>query len=354
MVKVRERGEQIRLFILENVTKHPGDIVGFAADHFKISRQAAYKHVKRLTSQLALTEEGNTKNRIYKLAPLIESTKVYSISPDLAEDVVWRNDTSLLLGQQPQNVLDIWQYGFTEMFNNANEHSEGSSIIVHVEKTALTTEISVVDNGVGIFKKIKAAMNLLDERHAILELSKGKLTTDPKHHSGEGIFFTSRMFDSFFILSEGASFRHDFGTSEEWIFEGGIEKGTHIEMKLNNHTSRRRDKIFREYTSGDGSNFNKTVVPVKLAQYGNEQLVSRSQAKRLLARVELFNIVLLDFKEVASIGQAFADEVFRVFPQEHPQIDLLPINFNSEIRRMILRAQSGTISEAEPTSTVSD
>src|SRR6266508_4066873 len=224
MVKIRARGEQIRLFILENVTKHPSDIVAVTAEQFKITRQAAYKHVKRLTAQSALTEEGNTKNRIYKLAPLIEWTKVYSIAPDLAEDVVWRNDISALLGQQPQNVLEIWQYGFTEMFNNAKEHSQGSSIIVDVKKTAAATEISVVDNGVGIFKKIKAAMNLLDERHAILELLKGKLTTDPKHHSGEGIFFTSRMFDSFSILSEGASFRHDFGIAEEWIFEEGIEK----------------------------------------------------------------------------------------------------------------------------------
>ena len=40
-------------------------------------------------------------------------------------------------------------------------------------------------------------MHLLDERHAILELSKDQLTTDPARHTGDGIFFTSRMFDSF-------------------------------------------------------------------------------------------------------------------------------------------------------------
>jgi len=54
-------------------------------------------------------------------------------------------------------------------------------------------------------------------------------------------------------------------------------------------------------------------VPVKLAQYGNDKLVSRSQAKRLLARVELFKVVMLDFTNVPTIGQAFADEIFRVF-----------------------------------------
>jgi hypothetical protein len=54
---------------------------------------------------------------------------------------------------------------------------------------------------------------------------------------------------------------------------------------------------------------------VRLAKYGNDQLISRSQAKRLLARIELFKIVLFDFSGVETIGQAFADEIFRVFAQ---------------------------------------
>ena len=66
------------------------------------------------------------------------------------------------------------------------------------------------DNGVGIFKKIQTELRLLDERHAILELAKGKLTTDPKRHTGEGIFFSSRMFDQFDILSGGIFFTHKF------------------------------------------------------------------------------------------------------------------------------------------------
>jgi len=350
--KVRVRGEEIRRFLLENVEQHPSDAAKLASDHFKITRQAVHKHVRRLISERALTEEGQTRNRVYKLAPLIEWRQIYHISPELAEDVIWRKDISSILGKQPQNVSEIWQHGFTEIFNNAKDHSQGSSIIVVIKKTAITTAISIIDNGVGIFRKIKEAMNLLDERHAILELAKGKLTTDPKRHSGEGIFFTSRMFDSFWILSIGASFRHDFGRAEEWIFEEGIDEGTHVKMVLNNHTARRKEKIFNQYATGDGFTFNKTVVPVRLAQYGNEQLISRSQAKRLLTRVELFNIVLFDFKEVPTIGQAFADEIFRVFATEHPEINLLPININSEVRRMISRVRSplGQPSESTPTS----
>ncbi len=86
--------------------------------------------------------------------------------------------------------------------------------------------------------------------------------------------------------------------------------------------------------------FNKTVVPVRLAQYGNDQLISRSQAKRVLARIDLFTTVLLDFEGVPAIGRAFADEVFRVFRREHPDVGIVPINDDPEVKRMIARAQS--------------
>jgi hypothetical protein len=228
------------------------------------------------------------------------------------------------------------------MFNNAIDHSEGSSITVHIRKTAATTEMMVSDNGVGIFKKIQREKGLLDERHALLELAKGKLTTDPKRHSGEGIFFTSRMFDEFQILSAGTYFSHKLGDPDDWLSQRmhPEDAGTAVLMTLQNHTARTTRKIFDQYTSGDEVGFTKTVVPVRLAQYGEDLLISRSQAKRVLARVELFKSVLFDFKEVTSIGQAFADEVFRVFANEHPDIEIHAINANSAVKRMIAHVKA--------------
>lgn len=236
-------------------------------------------------------------------------------------------------------MLSIWHYGFTEMFNNAIDHSAGSEIVVKILKTAASTEMIITDNGLGIFKKIQSELNLLDERQALLELSKGKLTTAPKRHSGEGIFFTSRMFDSYGILSGAVYFSHDFGQPEDWLLESEQFAGTSVKMKLHNHTSRTSKKIFDQYSSGEGYGFNKTVVPVSLAQYGNDQLISRSQAKRLLARVELFKVVIFDFTGVESIGQAFADEIFRVFASQYPNIELIPRHANHHVRQMIERAK---------------
>ena len=68
------------------------------------------------------------------------------------------------------------------------------------------------------------------------------------------------------------------------------QNGTYITMQLRNSTARTAQEIFNKF-SDDNYGFTETVVPVRLAQYGNEQLLSRSQAKRLLIRVDRFKKV---------------------------------------------------------------
>ena len=190
-------------------------------------------------------------------------------------------------------------------------------------------------------RKSQNQFGLLDERHAVLELSKGKLTTDPENHSGQGIFFTSRMFDEYSILSGETFFCHEYGETGDWILERGKHgSGTMISMKLNNQISRTAKEIFDQYTSGEDYAFSKTIIPVRLAQYNREKLISRSQAKRLMARVDSFNTVVLDFNKVEAVGQAFADEVFRVFPSRHQNLEVLAINANTAVQQMISRANS--------------
>ena len=338
--RVRARGEEIRTFILSHVEKHSGDLSHLVSTRFEITRQAANKHLQKLVVEGALLPEGKTRYRRYKLAALFEWQRGYTISPDLQEDQVWTHDIAPVLGNLPKNVMEIWHFCVTEMFNNAVDHSGGKTIFIKVGKTAANTQIMLDDDGIGIFRKIQTAMKLLDERHAILELAKGKLTTDPKGHTGQGIFFTSRLLDSFDILSGGVFFTHKFGDDEDWILERPESTdGTAVFMKLNNHSARTDKQIFDQYSGGEDYGFTKTVVPVRLAQYGEDKLISRSQAKRLLSRVDLFTSVLFDFKGVESIGQAFADEIFRVFARSHPNIEISPVNANPEVQQMIHAAR---------------
>lgn len=344
-MKARQRGEEVRQFMIEQAGKHSGDLGSVVARHFEISRQAVNQHLKKLVAEGVLTESGQTRGRQYHLATLQSWQRSYKKMPELAEDVVWRQDIEPSLGSLPENVLNIWYYGFTEMFNNALDHSGASEIQVHIHKTAADTEMYIFDNGVGIFKHIQAKLNLLDERHAIFELSKGKLTTDPKHHTGQGIFFTSRMFDEYEILSGGVYFSHQQGRMEDDLAERDQSgQGTFIRMKLANHSALTSKKIFDQYAGEEGDyEFDRTVVPIRLAKYGNDLLISRSQAKRVLARIELFRQVIFDFTEVTSIGQAFADEIFRVFALQHPEIELLVAHANKAVMQMITRAQAESL-----------
>lgn len=343
MGTIRAGGEPIRKFLIENMDAHPTDLVRLTTTRFGCTRQAVHKHLQRLVAEGAVVVSGNTRNKRYTLAQLFIWKKQYRRSEDLAEDVVWREDIAPLLKKLPENVLSIWQYGFTEIFNNVIDHSDAENISVSMIKTAASTAIDIYDDGVGIFRKIQRALHLMDERHAVLELAKGKLTTDPKNHSGEGIFFSSRMFDAFDILSGDVYFSHKFEEKEDLILQRSASAprcGTLVTMMAHNHTARTIKKVFDAFASDEDYGFSKTVVPVSLMRYGDDNLISRSQAKRLLARFDRFKVVILDFTGVASIGQAFSDEVFRVFKAKYPEIELIATHTSADVRRMITRAVS--------------
>ncbi len=331
-----KRGSDIRRFILRSVAAHPGDLVSFVAANFRITRQAAGRYVNELQEEGALDATGSRRTRRYELKVLRDQSAKLELR-GLDEDRVWREHIRESVNNLPQNVQDMWHYACTEMVNNAIDHSEGGHVLVSLKQNTLVTNVSILDNGVGIFRKIKVACGLDDERQAVLELAKGKLTTDPDRHTGEGIFFTSRIMDDFAILSGDVFFSHEQGVDEDWILE--VEQpavGTGVFMSTENESSRTTQEVFDRFASEPNDyGFTKTIVPVRMAKEGAEQLVSRSQAKRLVSRLEKFNTVLLDFTDVDTIGRAFADEIFRVFVRSHPDTLVLPIHARPEILRLI-------------------
>ncbi len=343
MAGVREQGRLVRRYILENIDSNPQHIVRSTAFQFGISRQAVNKHLSRLVKEGLLTAQGTTRNRTYSLAILGEKLVSVPLTDETAEHIVWRTEVEPLLSDVPKTALDIWHYGFTEMLNNAIDHSSGTRVILQIRRTVRAVNVMLSDDGEGIFRKIQKTLGLGDERHAVLELAKGKFTTDPDNHTGEGIFFTSRMFDKFAILSGNVYFSHESPGDEDWILENrDQESGTLVLLRLHNDTERTTREIFDQFTVDSDYGFSKTIVPVDLVRYGDESLISRSQAKRLLTRFDRFRTVLLDFKGVEQVGQGFADEVFRVFARAHPTVHLVPINENTQVQAMIRRTMNTT------------
>jgi len=329
--------QKVLEFILKQVEQHPSELTSIVAMHFKISRQRANTYIAREVKNGKLIKVGHTNSTRYFLAGGKHIKFTSKIEPNLAEDKIWSKYVKPMLLQYPDNIQKICAYGFTEIFNNAIDHSGGTIIYTTIDINNNNLNITITDNGVGIYQKIKKALNLDTEKEAILHLSKGKFTTDPSKHTGEGIFFTSRIFDSFSILSEDMFYtfkNRDWFLSQEKKESFG--RGTYIRMSLSLDTKRTTKEVMGRYANQE-IGFGKTIVAVALSVDPNDPHVSRSQAKRLLLGLEKFKIVVLDFKGVESVGQAFIDEIFRVFKNEYPNIDIHYFNTNEEVEGMIKR-----------------
>lgn len=322
---VKSADPEIRQFILDSVEEHPSDIVPLIVKQFGVTRQTAANYLARLIREGVLVGKGVTSARRYELKQLDYLSDISPITPTSVDDEFWRTRIAPRMeGVVPDNVRRICEYGFTEMFNNVIDHSESPTCLCIYERNAQKVRLSIIDDGVGIFDKIMKAFDLSDKRQALLELAKGKLTTDAKRHSGEGIFFTSRAADIFFLMSGELSYSKR-RSNDGWLFETEPSKtkiGTGVTMVVYLSSKHTLKETFDKFSSGDEYGFSKTHVPLRLAKHEGENLVSRSQAKRLLARVDNFTEVLLDFEGIDSIGQAFADEIFRVYAQSHPNIEL--------------------------------
>lgn len=334
---MRERTKLIRDYLLDLCRTKTTGAASEAASYFGITKQSAAKHLLALEAEGLIASTGTGKAKSSILAVTKKQSWKFNIE-GLSEDIVWREQLEPLMHDLPENARDIWHYGVTEMINNAVDHSEGTEVIIDLEQTALDTSVLISDNGEGIFHRIQRLVGLYDPRESILELSKGKLTTDPANHSGEGIFFTSRVFDAFFILSRTLYFSHQ-AEQDDWLIDNdGDMPGTSVRLKLANNCERTLKSVMDDYAEPDEFTFSKTKVPVRLARHEGEKLVSRSQAKRLVARFEKFKTVMLDFDGVEEIGQGFADEIFRVFANSHPEVKLTPVNVTVDVSQMINRA----------------
>lgn len=311
------------------------------AQHRGVTVQAANHQLRLLDRTGVFSSRLVGRRKLYRLRTLRKAARSFDRAAT-EEDAVWRDLIAPCLdGFTQAPAMRVLEYGSTEMINNARDHSEGTRITVRVDVNMAFATIRVSDDGEGIFARIRRLCGLGDERESLLELAKGKLTTDPERHSGEGVFFSSRAVDRFAIFSGGLSFSHEKDGRDFLFGHDDVHRGTTVVMR-HAHTSQTDLKeIFDQFAAPEEYTFSRTVVPLRLAVFGNENLMSRSQARRVLTRIERFRTVLLDFDGVEFVGQAFADEVFRVFAARHPEMEIIPIHANAAVGQMITRAMTG-------------
>jgi anti-sigma regulatory factor (Ser/Thr protein kinase) len=332
-----ERTARIRQWIMAHIEAHPYDLKPALAAEFTLSPAVAQRQIQKLVDSEALRALGTSRRPEYR--PNLEINPQLPLA-GLQEDEVWRLYFKEALQYLPPNVLRLCEYGLTGILNNAIQHSEGNSVLLRAIVTQQKIRFMVIDDGLGIFAKIQTALGLNDPQQTCLELAKGKVTTSPDRHNGEGLFFTSRSFDTFDIVSHHLRFSHN-EPSGYWLVEENplFQTGTAVILEIATQAPQQIEELFSRYsTDPDRPRFDRTVIPVALTRYGDENLLSRSQARRLVARLESFRQVILDFSGIQNLGPDFADEIFRVYHQEHPEVHLIPFNAHPDVLKMIFRA----------------
>ena len=317
------------------------------ARHFGFTRQYASQTLRIMANAGEIVKFGSTRSAFYTLPEFVDKIGPLAVrrrlkNKNIKEHEVFDNLVSAFpaFHTAPENIQSIARYAFSEMLNNAIEHSQSVNIEVEIENDSGMIRFAVSDFGVGVFKNVMRQSHLKSELEAMQDLLKGKVTTDPKTHTGEGIFFTSKAADRFVLESFGYRMIVD-NTIPDVFFqeEKRINRGTRVVFTIARNSDRHLNKIFEKYQSKPGSYaFDKTEIHVRLFTMG-AAYVSRSQARRILVGLEKFKKIIFDFDRVPNIGQAFADEIFRVFQNRYPKISIESVNMNETVHFMVERVE---------------
>lgn len=313
-----------------------------------VSRQYVSRLLKILVNAGEVIKVGSTRSARYALPQFADTLGVAQTkqrlanTKDLKEHEVVESFlvTFPAFRTVPEHVQSILRYAFSEMLNNAIEHSKSEIIEVEMIDTGKSIRFIVNDQGIGVFRNVMKKRGLKSEFEAMQDLLKGKTTTAPQAHSGEGIFFTSKAADRFVLESFERRMVVDNVIHDVFFEERKPSKrGTRVIFSIAKNTERHLINVFKKFqTDLEEQAFDRTEIHVRLFTMGTIH-VSRSQARRILTGLEKFKSIILDFDRVPSVGQAFADEIFRVFKIKHPQIIINPVKMNEAVQFMIGRVE---------------
>lgn len=337
--------------ILTFLSRHRSASGGELRAHLRLSRQALNLHLRTLLADEKIVKSGTTRGASYMLAsraaqPIILTRTLMTNGCD--EDRVWVEiEARLQLNRTVRpNGLAILRYAFTEMLNNAIDHSQSDRCTIRITVGPTLVSFDIRDHGIGVFHSIASKLHFSDEDTALIELLKGKTTTMPQAHTGEGIFFTSRAGDTFSLRSHRIHIEWNRAKDDVFVSQPRFTRGTLVQFSVQRSTRRKLDDIFGEFAPQEYDfQFQKTNVLVKLLQ---PDYVSRSEARRLVANLEKFREIVFDFRDVRSVGQGFADEVFRVFANRNPSIILRPENASPTVMAMIRHVSGQSPHRAQP------
>ncbi len=307
----RNRLHALTSWITTAVLNHPDDLVPALMAHAGVRRATALKLLRQLGAAGWLLRQRRGRSYRYSPGPMREVVRRYEIA-GLDEDSPWRRDFVRAFNLT-EGVLPMVRHAFSELVNNAIDHSGGTEVVVSLRQTATQVQLLVSDNGRGLFDSLATAFGFDDHQHAMLELSKGRLTSDPARHTGRGLFYTLRLADVALLHANASAFQQRQWEGAQWRSGRPMPRvGTSVYLAITLDTPRRLDDVLRS-ASLDANDYALERVTLPLALIADDGgLVSRAAARRVGARLQGLRHVEVDFSGVSALGHSFADELFRV------------------------------------------
>lgn len=322
-------------WITEAAVAHGSDLATHLMQRLSISRRSAQRLLARLVETQWLVREGTMARPRHAPGLLRQVVRRYPLA-GLDEAQPWSRDFAPSFAL-PAAVARLAQHAFGELLNNAIDHSAGSTVTVSMRQTPSHLQLLISDDGCGLFERISQTFQIDDPAAAMLELSKGKLTSAPEAHTGRGLFFTARIAEVLDLHANAQAFQHRAWQRHQWKRgKAAVQQGTSVFVAIALDTPLTLDAVLREHSlDGQGYRFERTVVPLQLLTAPGTVLDSRAHARRAVSRLQQFRHATLDFAGVAEIGHGFADELFRVYARSQPALELEPVNLSPQVRALI-------------------
>lgn len=327
----RIRLSDLTTWITEAALAHPQALPQHLCERLGVQRRCALRHLRELERHQWLRRVGTSRRLQYRPGALREVVRTYALA-QLQEDIAWSRDFAPSL-DVATHVARMAQHAFTELVNNAVDHSGGTRVVVSMRQTATQLQLLVSDDGQGLFDVVGAHFGIPDPTLAMLELAKGKLSSQPGRHSGRGLYFTARVADVIDVHANASAFQQRQWQPDQWLpVRSACRGGTSVYVAICLDTERTLDAVMRRASlDGSGPGFDRTVVPLKLIAGAAGVLESRALARRVAARLASFRRAEVDFQGIADVGYAFADELFRVFGREQPALRLEALNMTPAV-----------------------
>lgn len=237
----RPQTESIREFILDCVSDHPKSVARQVAQAYGISRQAANRHLDALVEAGILEQEGATRSREYRLRRMSLLNRELRVTPVLNAERLWDDHIAPVVASDRAGIRDLCRGAFGELVGNVVAHAQAQWITVSFTATARHIDVTVGDDGRGIFARLAQRVGLTDP-HETAELMSRHANARSTDFPATRLMLLARNFDSFVISSAGVTLAFD-ASQEAWFLRDDetAAPGTRVALRLRRGSSHATD-----------------------------------------------------------------------------------------------------------------